>query len=302
MTATDTTPDASPIDTLTAELERLEERLTTLETELDEKDDRITQLETQLDEKDDRIAELERQLETTEARLDAHERKLNTNKARVGELQARELEKGAHLLAEHVDRTAIDVPDGRLERIRKDDGNRYLRLPESDDPLDRGGDVTLAHGDLLPIQQFARMDADMLRSATSSLPARLAANLWKARTDPTVGDDPWSRGSKSVREYVTAGDMKHWIRRQEAGISETYAKKLVSRTIDALLELSKHRLAVRKRSQRKNGLEYTERRVVLPADAEIPGETHAGTGSGPGKNTTPGDSCRPRSQVSPASE
>ncbi len=42
--------------------------------------------------------------------------------------------------------------------------------------------------------------------------------------------------------------------------------------IDAILDLSKHRVAVRKRQERKNGLEYTERRLVLPEDAEIPGE------------------------------
>ena len=46
-----------------------------------------------------------------------------------------------------------------------------------------------------------------------------------------------------------------------------------SQTIDALLELSKHRLAVHRKSQRKNGLSGTERRGVLPADADIPGES-----------------------------
>jgi len=116
------------------------------------------------------------------------------------------------------------------------------------------------------------MDEDMLRATTSALPSRLAAKLWKARTDPAVGDNPWRKGSASVREYVTAGDMKHWIRRQEKGISDDYAKKLVSRTIDALLDLSKSRLAVKKRTQRKNGLEYTERRVLLMDDVDIPGE------------------------------
>jgi len=206
------------------------------------------------------------------ARLDAHEKKLNANKDRVGELQARELEKGAHLLEDHVDEGEIDVVDGRLERIQKDDGESYFRLPESGDPLERGGDVSLSYGDLLPLQQLAKMDEDMLRATTSALPSRLAAKLWKARTDPAVGDNPWRKGSASVREYVTAGDMKHWIRRQEKGISDDYAKKLVSRTIDALLDLSKSRLAVKKRTQRKNGLEYTERRVLLMDDVDIPGE------------------------------
>ncbi len=117
------------------------------------------------------------------------------------------------------------------------------------------------------------MDDDMLRSTTNALPTRLAAKLWRARTDSSVGDDPWNTGCNSIREYVKASELKHWIRRREPGTSEAYAKKLVSRTIDAMLDLSKHRVAVRKRTERKNGLEYTERRLIVPQDAEIPGET-----------------------------
>jgi len=276
--------DVQTLKTLAAELERLRECVTTLEDELSRKDDRIGHLEAELEEAHTETKDLEARLEDLEhsqtpieARLDAHEKKLNANKDRVGELQARELEKGAHLLEDHVDEGEIDVVDGRLERIQKDDGQRYFRLPESDDPLERGGDVSLSYGDLLPLQQLAKMDEDMLRATTSALPSRLAAKLWKARADPAVGDNPWRKGSAGVREYVTAGDMKHWIRRQEKGISDDYAKKLVSRTIDALLDLSKSRLAVKKRTQRKNGLEYTERRVLLMDDVDIPGEM-AGSG------------------------
>ncbi|ELY96099.1 hypothetical protein C482_16023 [Natrialba chahannaoensis JCM 10990] len=281
-TDTNTTPDQSTTNSLAAELESLRERLETLEATLEQKTTRIEHLEQELDRTrtenerlESRVTELEETrppIEPIDARLDAHEKKLAANKDRVSQLQARELEKGAHLLEDHVDPSAINVTDGRLERITKDDGAQYVRLPESDDPLDRGGDVAVAHGDLLPVQQLARMDDEMRRATTSSLPTRLAAALWKARTDPGVGDNPWKQGCKNVREYVTASDMKHWIRRQESGISDTYAKKLVSRTIDALLDLSRNRLAIRRTSQRKNGLEYTERRVLLPVDAAIPGE------------------------------
>ena len=113
----------------------------------------------------------------------------------------------------------------------------------------------------------------MLRATTSTLPTRLAANLWTARIYPDVGDNPWRTGSSTIREYVKASDLKHWIRRQEQGVSDSYAKKLVSRTIDALLDLTKTRVAIRKKTERKNVLSYTERRVILPADVEIPGET-----------------------------
>ncbi|WP_049928729.1 hypothetical protein [Halopiger goleimassiliensis] len=283
-------PNASIIQTLTTELESLRDRIDRLEAALERKDDRLEELEAELereraenDRLEARIDELEHAQTPIEARLDAHEKKLNANKDRVGELQARELEKGAHLRAEHVDEREIDVPDGRLERIRKDDGRQYYRLPESDDPLERGGEVALAHGDLLPIQQLARLDDDMLHATTSSLPTRLAAKLWTARTDPSVGDNPWKNGTAGVREYVTASDMKHWIRRQEQGISDDYAKKLVSRTIDALLELSGNRLAIERKRQRKNGLEYTERYVRLMEDADIPGD-----GTGATDRTNPG--------------
>ncbi|MEY7848211.1 hypothetical protein AB7C87_03300 [Natrarchaeobius sp. A-rgal3] len=273
-------PTASTIPALADELESLRERIATLESSLERKEARLDHFEAELEREratnerlEARVEELEATRTPIEARLDAHEKKLNANKDRIGELQGRELEKGAHLLEENVDEREIDVADGRLERISKDDDRQYFRLPESDDPLERGGDVTLAHGDCLPIQQLARMDEDLLRTTTSSLPSRLAAKLWQARVDPNVGDNPWENGSAGVREYVTASEMKHWIRRQESGVSDEYAKKLVSRTIDALLALSKSRLAVRKKSQRKNGLEYTERRVLLMEDAEIPGGT-----------------------------
>ncbi|ELZ14086.1 hypothetical protein C477_21240 [Haloterrigena salina JCM 13891] len=298
--------DAS-LETLVAELralrernERLEERVADLEREIDD-------LEADVDDHNDELAAHETRLETQqtetnrlEAITEATRKRTGANKARIEELQARELEKGAHLQTNNVDEHEIDVPNGRLERITKTDNEPYYRLPDHEDPLNRD-DVALAHGDLLPIQQLARMDADMRRATADALPTRLAAKLWQARADPTVGDDPWTTGCKSVREYVAASDLKHWIRRQEEGISETYAKKLVSRTIDAALELSKNRLAVRKRTQRKNGLEYTERRLILPADAEIPGETassrnaerssSSGTATrNPSDPTAPGDS------------
>ncbi|OVE86130.1 hypothetical protein [Natronolimnobius baerhuensis] len=302
-------PDRSDGD-----LEQLHERLERLETKLEHKDERIQRLERKTDRLEadrdrleadrdqltdtvadlqQRVADLETKtsrLETTTDRLEslanAACKKATANKERIAELQSRELEKGAHLRVDSVDEHAISVADGRLERIEKDDGNAYYRLPESADPLERGGDVSLAYGDLLPIQQLARMDEDMRRSAASSLPTRLAATLWQARTDPSVGDNPWNSGCKDVAEYVTASDLKHWIRRQETGISESYAKKLVSRTIDAILELSRNRLAVRRTTQRANGLEYTERRVVLPDDAAIPG-TSRQTAQEPSADTDP---------------
>ena len=218
------------------------------------------------------LSEYERRFDATDAKTNAIAKKSQFNKERVGELQAREFEKGAHLETKNVDVRTIDVYDDQLEKITKDDGKQYFRLPNGEDPLDRGGQISLAHADLLPVQQLARLDDDMLRSTTSSRPMRLAAKLWKARVDETVGDNPWKKGSQTIREFVKASDLKHWIRRQDPGVSDSYAKKLVSRTIDALLDLSKNRVAIRRKTERKNGLSYMERRIILPSDVSIPGK------------------------------
>ncbi|AGB38833.1 coiled-coil domain-containing protein [Natronococcus occultus] len=283
---------------LTTRLTELETRVDDLETERDrlaaELADHDSKIDRQtVDDLETRVDDLETTTDELTALTDATRNRTGANKDRIEELQARELEKGAHLRDTNVDVHELPLQDDHLERFTGSDGHTYYRLPNTDDPLDRT-EPTLAHGDLLPIQQLARLDEDMRRSTTNSLPARLATKLWKARTDPTVGDDPWETGCKNVAEYVNASDLKHWIRRQEDGISDSYAKKLVSRTIDAVLELSKNRLAVHRTSQRKNGLSYTERRLVVPTDADIPGHDTARTSTTdtPGTSTTDTDSAR----------
>ncbi len=285
---------ARALETLQTQIDELTDRIEDLESENDRLESESAQLESQnqrLESQNESLSERVRELEQETTRLERATTRLENrttaainrsgaNKDRIAELQARELEKGAHLLETTVSPRELEIEADHLEKIRKDDDRSYYRLPDAADPLERGGNVSLAHADLLPIQQLARMDEPMLRSTTSTLPSRLAAELWKARVDPTVGDNPWRTGCKGVREYVTASDLKHWIRRQEAGVSDSYAKKLVSRIIDSLLELSKNRLAVRKKRQRKNGLEYTERRILLTADAEIPGERRGGMRDG----------------------
>ncbi|WP_276253148.1 hypothetical protein [Halomontanus rarus] len=260
------------LESLAEELEALYEQNERLADQIETLEDEIDTLRTENHQLQNRVDELESETTQNSAAVDAAHKRSGANKERLKELQARELEKGAHLLETNVDPHEIDVNGDHLEKIQKDDDRLYYRLPDSEDPLQRGS-VSLAHGDLLPIQQLARIDDEMLRSTTNALPSRLAAKLWKVRTDATAGDDPWRDGCKNVREYVKASDLKHWIRRREPGTSDAYAKKLVSRTIDALLDLSKNRLAIRRKRERKNGLEYTERRVLLTAEAEIPGET-----------------------------
>lgn len=238
------------------------------------------------------IVTLRDELNTKSTLLTALKNKSNGTREMVGELQARELEKGAHLRWETVESTVedprIEVGDGTVEQITKDDGREYARLPASDDPLERGGDVALAHADLLPIQQLARMDDEMLRTHVSTMGARLAVKAWQERDRDEFG--LWERGSGEVREFVNASDLRHFILAQEEGVNSEYAKKLVTRTIDALLELSRNKLGVKKCSRRKDGLNYKERRVVLTTSTKLPGEVVGGeTDEPPGTSVDHGE-------------
>ncbi|WP_126664366.1 hypothetical protein [Haloterrigena salifodinae] len=253
---------------LATELQQLRERVDDLETTVEEQQDVIEQ-------KDDRIAALEEQLdevaneqERKHARFDAA---TDLNDDRLNELMARELEKGAHLPAELVVEFDLPIKEDRLEKIQKDSGE-YYRLPESEEPLARGGSTNLAHADLLPIQQLAQMDDEMLDRTAKTKGDYLAARLWQAR-DSEI-DNPWKNGCKGVRAYIDASEMKHWIRRElgRGAVDDAYAKKLVSRTIGAMKDLTKDRIKVDK-TESGRSVTSKERRVKIMEGTEIPGET-----------------------------
>jgi len=252
-------------DQQTTTVAQLAERVDRLESELESKDERIDDLENQVD-------ELSTQNQILQARVDAMDRATDDHDDALAEIQSRELEKGAHLKYDNVERRAadLDVEGDRLEKFAGDDDVQYCRLPGECDPLERSGSSSLAQGDLLPIQQLARLDDDMLRSTTDSTPSRLAAKLWSEREQDDL--DPWSKGSSGVRHYLDSSDLRHWIRRVEDGVSETYAKKLAQRTLDAVENLAKGRVYSQRKSRRKDGLRYKERRLILPSDSDIPGE------------------------------
>lgn len=235
--------------------------------------DRVAELEDELERKDDRIDELESTVDRQDALLEALRRKTGGTREMVSELQSRELEKHAHLRWENVDRNIEDlsIDTDHVEKFTKDDGQTYVRIPGGKDPLGRGGDPALTPGDLLPIQQFARMDEDMLHSAASSKPIRLAAEVWRDRTQERSA--LWNEGCNSVRAYLDVGELAQWLRYNEAGVNKDYSRNLASRTIDALVDLTNGRLYVKRKNRRKDGLSYKERRVILPRESEIPGET-----------------------------
>ncbi|MFH5802176.1 hypothetical protein [Haladaptatus sp. CMAA 1911] len=98
--------------------------------------DRVDNLEQEVAEKDERIDELEQRVDAREnkaAKAKAHRkalaRKTQSAGERIDELQAREFEKSAHLLADNVDKEQITVDGNKLECITKDDGKTYFHLP-----------------------------------------------------------------------------------------------------------------------------------------------------------------------------
>ncbi|WP_084802726.1 hypothetical protein [Halorientalis sp. IM1011] len=266
------------------DLETLEARIADLEATVEAQQDRINQLQTDLEDErqarknaEARVDDLEATCEEQAALLDALRNRTDTTQSQIAELQARELEKGAHLDYEHVAPTQdkLDLPDDRLERITDDDGTTWVRLPDHEDPLDRGSD-TLPTADLLPIQQLARLDDDTLASATNTRADYIAAQVWAERTTHSPGS-LWTKGCKDVAAYVDASDIRVFIKsnleRDDESLSRDYAKKLAGRAMDRLRELAKSRVYIDRRTHRKDGLEYTERRLVLPSDADIPGGT-----------------------------
>jgi hypothetical protein len=248
----------------------------------DERDERLDRLEDRqdaLEEENQRLQEENTELRThieteVEGRLTALSKRTGTNLDRIAELQSRELEKGAHLVAEHVQPETLTLEAGRVERFEKESGS-HVRLPGSDDALERGGSTTLAHADLLPIQQLAQLDDDML--ASEARPVQLAVKVWRERDvdaqKTTNSARLWKHGSGGVQEYLDGGELATWIRVEETGISREYAQKLASRTVDALKDLTKGRTYDELRNHRKDGLSYKERRLILPSDAVVPGET-----------------------------
>ncbi|WP_231189349.1 hypothetical protein [Haladaptatus sp. DYF46] len=256
--------DNASVNDLVDHVQTLTDRIDELEAEVAAKDDRINELEQRVDAREDKAAK-------AKAHRKALARKTQSCGKRIDELQAREFEKGAHLLADNIDKEQITVDGNKLERITKDDGNTYFRLPGEEDALGRGGAVAHSTADLLPIQRFARYDDEMLASVTNRKPDELASKAWRERDD-AGRYSLWSKGSGEIRAYLDASELADWIRLKEAGVSKKYSQELARRTIDAMHELSNGRLGKVKRQRSKDGLSYQETRLVLKTDVELPGE------------------------------
>lgn len=253
-------------------VEALENAVGTLQQELREEREERQAAERREDDLRERVGELESELETTNELLGSVARKAGANLDRVQELQSRELEKGAHLLADHVFPEDVSISDGQLERITKDDGQHYYRAPGSEDGLQRGGGVAHSTADLLPLQRLARYDDEMLASVAKTRPDELAAKAWRQR-DETGRYGLWSKGSGDVRVYLRSSALAEWIRSTEAGISKSYSQELARRVLDSMRDLAKDRLVKTRQKHEKDGLQYPELQVELRSHVELPGET-----------------------------
>lgn len=223
----------------------------------------------------ERVEELECEAEATKSLVNAAINRTKTVEPMISELQSRELEKGAHLLWTNIERNVeaenIDIDGDQIERITKDDGRTYGRLPGEEDCLMRGGTVAHSTADLLPLQRLARYDDEMLASVTKCQEGELAAKAWRKHTEHGRYD-LWSKGSGDVFVYPNSSDLAEEIRSQRAGISKKYSQELARRTMDAMLALAKGRLCMVKKTRRKDGLSYKERRIVLKKDVDLPGK------------------------------
>lgn len=237
--------------------------------------ERVEDLETRHDEKDDRIEELVETVEEQEARINqleswktAARRKLQRLGDATAELQMRELEKGAHLQEENVQPVDLKTSTEHVERITKDDGETYVRIPGNEDPVDDSTEVAVAMEDLLPIQRLARLPEEMRESELSGKKnVQRAVWLWENR------ETQMNKGSGEVDFYIDAGELAKdlSIKFDIDATSET-----AKRVMEFFCEYSKHR-AFTKKKKRPRG--YEERRLILPSDASVPGDTGLGGGN-----------------------
>lgn len=212
-------------------------------------------------EQEDRIDELEEEAETLKGRIDrkttAALEHIFSNEEALQELQERELEKGAYLYKENV--KPGELSEGmELAEVLQDDAKRYYHVPGADSGLDRDGSM-LGWEDLLPIQQLARTPDEQRDEVIGSTQTERAVWLWENR------DDLLKKGSGKVDRFIDSGDLQRALS-VEYGIARS--SEAAKRVMEAFRDATLHRTYIEKiRSETGEA-----RRLVIPADAEIPGE------------------------------
>jgi len=265
--------DGRALDAI-AEIEsRFEDKIMDLEKRVDE-------LEDEKDELRDRVDELEDENDKLRERADSLEREnelavngMKWNKDRLKELQTRELEKGAQLKTENLPLPEeLEVSTEHAEKVTRSDGTEVLKLPGRDDPVDgTEHEVAVAMDDLLPIQRLARLPEDMLDDELANKKnVRRAVWLWDER------EDLMTKGSSGVHRYIDAGDLAMYLKtRFEIDPSSETTKRVMKQFV----EYANNRAYIKKQRKPEG---YEERRLIIPADAEIPGERSTLTDEEPG--------------------
>lgn len=294
--------DASTTEELAETAVILAETVETLAENQETLAERVEELEDTVEQKDERIAELEQNVEKQEERVNT----VNKNavlgrkdlRQRIIELQERELLKDAHIREENLDED--DLGDDHAERLGKvtkeNEGTFwYLGAEAGRDPVKENEDARsstrIDTADLLPVQQLASMDDDALEQHTNTKPDYWAVKAWKDRDEDKLG--LWSRGSKGVREYMNSSELASAIK-VKTSLSKSSAQEYARRAFDRLAHLTHQRVRIENKSRRKDGLKYREKRLVIDADAEIPGEPRAAAGAeaalgGPATDAVGGD-------------
>ncbi|QZA87891.1 hypothetical protein K0C01_08790 [Salinarchaeum sp. IM2453] len=251
------------INSLKDEIAELKEANEELREENDELRDELEETNEEVDELNSTIIDLESKQEGWVTEW------IDQYRDMLCELHSKELQKGSKLRKDHVMPDLLpDGPD-QLKTVKRD-GEVFYKAKDLPEAIEEDGPDALPYEDLLPIQKLNRMDEDTFNRTTNSDAEELAAELWASRGNR---HSPWKRGCKNVREYVSASDLKMWIIRERSDVSQEYAKKLVSRIIDVMHMLTRNRIQVKKKTRRTDGLTYKERRIIIPDDAEIPGES-----------------------------
>lgn len=277
------TGNEARINELEEQVERLMDALSATREKATRAERRASEAEARAERAEQRAEQLEKELADARERIADNARSGAKGRAslrdRVVELQERELQKDAHLSVENLDEHEMsDETAERAGKVTKDDGDTYWYLGEEpgSDPTEANeaakADPRLSTADLLPVQQLASMDDETLDRHAGTVADYWAAQLWAERGEQ---DSLWKEGSGSVREYLDASDVATRIYVDSDGISRDSAREYARRAFRSLVELSANRTYTKKASKRADGLDYKETRLVLPSDAEIPGEPRA---------------------------
>jgi hypothetical protein len=239
----------------------MEERIADLEEELEHERDRRRRAERA-------AAEAERQLTEELTRVDGVAEgavlSAGKNRDRVQELQERELEKGAQLKTENLpDPSELNTSTEHAEKLTREDGTEVLKLPGVEDDLaGTEAEIAVAMDDLLPIQRLSRLPDEMTEEQIGEKTnLERALWLWENR------DHYMNKGSAGVDRYIDSGELQTVLSAKEDGLqpsSET-AKRVMSFFVDWTNDRT-----YTKKERKPNG--HKEHRLVIPEDAEIPGE------------------------------